>query len=256
MATIEDITVEGEIPREEVDEAAGALASLARYVDLSLTPILTLRRVQQGRTRLPYAADARVLLNGRELAAHTAGRTPVEAVEAAVERLRRRIREIIDADVALRNEPRVIRKHLEWLTGPEQRPEARRKPPEERQIVRRRTFADRPESTYEAIHDMLDLDELFHLFAHVRTSEDVVVYRRDDDRIGLIHPRGSKLADETDDIVVAEPTRYSDPLALETARAEMDVVNHRFIYYVDAADGCGRVLYMRADGDYGLVEPA
>jgi putative sigma-54 modulation protein len=82
------------------------------------------------------------------------------------------------------------------------------------------------------------------------------VYRRDDGRIGLIHPPGSVLADESDDVVLAEPSRYSAPLTLEQARAEMDVVNHRFLYFIDAGDDRGRVLYLRHDGDYGLVEPA
>jgi hypothetical protein len=31
--------------------------------------------------------------------------------------------------------------------------------------------------------------------------------------------------------------------------------NHRFLYFIDAADGRGKVLYLRHDGDYGLVEP-
>jgi hypothetical protein len=35
----------------------------------------------------------------------------------------------------------------------------------------------------------------------------------------------------------------------------MDVVAHRFLYFLDADDGRGKVLYMRDDGDYGLVEP-
>jgi hypothetical protein len=35
----------------------------------------------------------------------------------------------------------------------------------------------------------------------------------------------------------------------------MDVLNHRFLYFIDTADGRGKVLYLRHDGDYGLVEP-
>ena len=158
--------------------------------------------------------------------------------------------------MAERNEPREIQKALESLPlEPTHRPEADLKPPEERQIVRRRTYADHPESTLEAAVDMFDLDEEFHLFVHVRTSEDVVVHRREDKRIGLIHPRGSILADETDDVVVAEPDRYSGPLTLDQARAEEDIVSHRFLYFIDAGDGRGKVLYLRHDGDYGLVEP-
>jgi hypothetical protein len=82
----------------------------------------------------------------------------------------------------------------------------------------------------------------------------VVVYRRDDARIGLLHPPGSALSDE-DDIVVPEPSRYSEPLTLDKARTEMDMLNHRFLYFIDAEDGRGKVLYLRHDGDYGLVQP-
>jgi hypothetical protein len=35
----------------------------------------------------------------------------------------------------------------------------------------------------------------------------------------------------------------------------MDVLNHRFLHFIDAADGRGTVLYLRHDGDYGLVKP-
>lgn len=44
-------------------------------------------------------------------------------------------------------------------------------------------------------------------------------------------------------------------MTLETPRTEMDELNHRFLYFIDAADGRGKVLYLRHDGDYGLVEP-
>ena len=253
-----EINVEGDIAPEVAEAARRRLASLQQYTDLPcMGGRLTLRHVQQGRTRLPYVAEARMTFNGLHMAAHTAGRTPEEAVAQAEERLRRRLRDLVGADIALRNEPRSIQRALDDLPPDRRyRPEARIKPPEERQVVRRRTYADDAASTYEAIADMLDLDEEFHLFRHVRTGEDVVVYRRDDGRIGLIHPPGSVLADESDDVVLAEPSRYSEPLTLEQARAEMDVVNHRFLYYIDAADDRGRVLYLRHDGDYGLVEPA
>jgi len=33
-------------------------------------------------------------------------------------------------------------------------------------------------------------------------------------------------------------------------------VYHRFLYFIDADDERGKVLYVRLDGDYGLVEPA
>jgi ribosome-associated translation inhibitor RaiA len=264
MIDVIDVTVEADvdIPPEKVDAIRSELAALDRYTDEPVLSVrLTLRR-GPGRSRNRYVADASALFGptgeaARVLAAHVAAPSPTQATEEAVERLQRQLRRVVGAEVALRNEPREIEKALESLPlEPTHRPEADLKPPEERQIIRRRTYADHPESTLEAAADMFDLDEEFHLLVHVRTSEDVVVHRRDDRRIGLIHPRGSVLADETDDVVTAEPNRYSEPLTLAAARAEMDIVNHRFLYYGDAEDGRGRVLYLRHDGDYGLVEPA
>lgn len=171
------------------------------------------------------------------------------------ERLRRQLRRVVGAEVARRDEPAVIAAALGTLE-PERRdrPQARLKPPEERAIVHRRRYSAVPRSKLEAAADLLDLDVEFFLFRHARTGEDVVVQRRDDGRIGLLFPQGSALADE-DDVVVGEPSHFSSPLTLETPRMEMDELNHRFLYFIDAADGRGKVLYLRHDGDYGLVEP-
>ena len=162
----------------------------------------------------------------------------------ATERLRRQVRRVRDSEVALRNEP--------WRE--EDRPHASPKPPTQRQIIRRRTYPPIPLSTVDAVRELLDLDVHFALFSHLRTDEDVVVHRLSSGAIGLLFPQGSVLADE-DDIVVPQPSRYSEPLPFEEARTEMDVLNHRFLYFIDAADGRGKVIYLRHDGDYGLVEP-
>jgi hypothetical protein len=155
----------------------------------------------------------------------------------------------------MRDEPRVIEKALGGLAHErDHRPGKRLKPPELRDIIPQRTAYPFPETTLDAVADLLDLDLEFLLFRHARTGEDVVVHRRDDGLIGLLHPPGSPLADEND-LVTPEPSRYPEPIPLSKARDEMDVLDHRFLYFIDAADGRGKVLYMRHDGDYGLVEP-
>jgi len=215
----------------------------------------TLRRAHGRRGARPFVIDASFNYDGRTLAAHATGPSPKTAAERAADRLQRQLRRVVDADVAQRDDPRTLRRALADLALDEHA--APRKPPEAREIVHRRTYADHPESTYEAISDLIDDDELFHLFVHVRTGEDVVVHRIDYEprRVELLHPPHSVLADETDDIVLARPSRYSRPLTLDQARAEMDIVDHRFLYFTDADDARGKVLYLRRDGDYGLVEP-
>jgi ribosome-associated translation inhibitor RaiA len=254
--TAVDVSAPDDVPAGELSAARERIAELESYVGRPILGArLTLRHPETHKSGTRYVADASVLLDGRLLAAHATGPSALEATDRVADRLRRQVRRVVDAEVALRNEPRVIQAALKDLVGePGNRPEARQKPAEEREIVRRRTYAEQPEPTLTAVADMLDLDEDFHLFRHVRSGEDVVVYRRDDGRIGLIHPPGSVLADEND-VVVPQPSRYSEPTALDTARSEMDILNHRFLYFIDAADGRGKVLYLRYDGDYGLVEP-
>jgi ribosome-associated translation inhibitor RaiA len=215
----------------------------------------TVRRAHGGRRASPFVVDASLNHDGRTLAAHTSGPSPRTAAERAAERLQRQLRRVIDVGVALRKDPRTLRRartdvSLDQHAAPP-------KPPEERQIVQGRNYADHPESTYEAIADLIDDDARFHLFVHVRTGEDVVVHRIDYEprRVELLHPPHSVLADETDDVVLATPSRYSRPLTLAQARAEMDILVHRFLYFTDADDARGKVLYLRRDGDYGLVEP-
>jgi aryl carrier-like protein len=215
---------------------------------------LTLRGGPGPMWHQPYVADAHMPFDGRVLAAHAPGHTALEAADAVVARLRKQLRRVVDADIALRNDPRVVQAGLDSLR-PSRLPVAlRRKPPEEREIVNHRTYAQRPEPTLTAIADMLDDDELFHLFVHARSGEDVVVTWLDSGRIALIFPPGSVLADEGD-LIVARPSRYSEPLPLQTARGEMDMLDHRFLYFIDAAGLRGKVLYLRFDGDYGLVVP-
>jgi ribosome-associated translation inhibitor RaiA len=238
------VTVEG-IPKEAAQDAARAFARLERYTSAPVDHTrLTLRR-GPGRSKRPYVADAHVAVNGsRVLAAHVSGETPERAAEAAAERIIRQLQRLKDE-----TEPPVI-----FL--PELRPERNLKPPEEREIVARRTYPPTPFTTVEAVTELLDADFEFFIFVHATTAEDVVVHRRDDGQVGLLHPRGSPLAHEREEGVVPEPSRYPGPITLVQARDEMDVLNHRFLYFIDAGDERGRVLYLRHDGDYGLVEPA
>jgi hypothetical protein len=165
------------------------------------------------------------------------------------------MRRAADADAALRNEPRVIEKTLAARAGERRhRPQPRRKPAELREIIPQRTAYPFPESTFDAVMDLLDLDEEFLLFTHARTGEDVVVYRRGDGRIGLLHPPGSQLGNQND-IVIAKPSRYPEPGSLERVRDGLDVLGEGFTYFVDQRDGRGKLLYVRRHGGHGMVEP-
>jgi hypothetical protein len=94
---------------------------------------------------------------------------------------------------------------------------------------------------------------VFNLFRHRVTAEDVVVHRRDDANLVLLHPPGSALRDEHD-LVIPQPSRYLHPIPLPDVRSEMDALSHRFVYFIAQEDLRGKVLYLRRDGHYGLVQ--
>ena len=239
--------------RERIREQ---LEKLARYSDEPIEMIrLTLRHPETRVARSRWEADATLEMAGRRLAAHETSADPVQAARQVAHRLRRQLRRAADADAALRNEPRVIEKTLATRARERRhRPQPRQKPAELREIIPQRTPYPLPENTFDAVMDLLDLGYEFLLFRHKRTGEDVVVYRRADGRIGLLHPPGSELADESE-IVTPTPGRYPEPVSLERVRGELDVLGDGFIYFTDVRDGRGKVLYVRRDGDYGLVEP-
>ncbi len=247
-----EITAPRELPDARRDDIRGQLEKLARYTDEPIQRIrLTLRHPDTRAARARWEADATLEVPGTQVAAHATAADPVQAAREVAHRLRRQMRRAADADAALRNEPRIIEK---TLAERRHRPRPRQKPAELREIIPQRTAYPLPENTFDAVTDLLDLDYDFLLFRHERTGEDVVVYRRDDGRIGLLHPPGSPLADEND-IVIAEPCRYPQPVSLERVRGELDVRGEGFEYFIDERDGRGKVLYVRLDGDYGLVEP-
>ena len=252
-----EVHLPADLPRSERREIVERFERLARYTDAPIQGVrITLRRPETRAARLRWVADASLVLNGRRLASHATGSSAPQAAKEAADRLNRQMRRATDAPVALRNDRRAIKSALAHLAHEHKhRPRRSLKRPDLRDVIPQRTPYPLPESTLDAVADLLDLDLEFLFFRHARTREDVVVHRRDDGRIGLLHPPDSPLRDEND-IVVPEPSRYAQPIPLAKARDEMDVLNHRFLYFIDAADGRGKVLYVRHDGDYGLVEPA
>lgn len=168
--------------------------------------------------------------------------------------MRRQLRGAVGAEVARRNQSAVLPRTVSSRgLGTRQRPATRLRPPQAREIVAFITVSGEPESTLGAVGELIERHHVFNLFRHRVTAEDVVVHRRDDANLVLLHPPGSALRDEHD-LVIPQPSRYLHPIPLPDARSEMDALSHRFVYFIAQEDLRGKVLYLRRDGHYGLVQ--
>jgi ribosome-associated translation inhibitor RaiA len=204
---------------------------------------------------LPYHAEGEIDVNGHLVRAHVVGPSADVALDGLGDPLERRLRRVAERRVTRHRETGEAERG-EWRHGdlPTQRPEFFPRRPEERQVVRRKTFALEPMTPLQAAADMVDLDHDFYLFHDARTDDDAVVHRlRDYGRLGLIEPAASAPTTDRRWLVV-EPNRFAEPVGRETAIEKMNVVGHRFLHFVDADTERGTVIYRRYDGHHGLIE--
>jgi len=251
-----EVTARGEVSdhaRAQAREKLGDLESFAKGPILGARVVLT--QEPNPRISMPARAEAEVDLQGRLVRARAAAPSMEAAVDEVAERLQRHLRRYVERLVT-RERQSAESAPGEWSRrswSPPRLPTFGR-PAEEREIIRRKSFAFGPMSVDEAADALEDLDHDFFLFCDVETDADAVVYWRDDGLLALIEPRWAQSADDRGP--VREKNRFSDAIDLRAAVAEMNAVSHRFLFFENAATGRGNVIYRRYDGHYGLIEPA
>lgn len=249
------VTTRGQVQDHARRTAQEKLAALERYVDGSLRGArVMLIEEENPRIQQPAHAEAEVLLEGRPVRARAAAETMDAAIDEVAERLQRNLRRyverMVDGKRVPAQSPAGEWRHANW--SPPLAPTFRR-PPGEREIVRRKSFAVEWMSLAEAAAALEALDHSFFLFRDSDTGLDGVLFRHDDGLLALIGPPPVEPPAAAGPVL--EPSRFSEPIDLETALAEMDALDHRFLFFVNADTGRGNVLYLRYDGHYGLLEP-
>jgi ribosomal subunit interface protein len=251
-----EITARGEVSDEARQHVRERLAQLERFVK---GPIVGARVVliqeRNPRIPMPARAEAEVDLQGRLVRARAVAPTMDAAIDDLAERLQRHLRRYVERLVTRQREPAQAPagewSHRSWSPP---RPLTVVRPDEEREILRRKSFAVGPMSIEQAADALEDLDHDFLLFHDDGTDADAVVYWRDDGLLALIEPRWVQSPDNRGP--VQEQSRFSSPIDLQAAVAEMNAVSHRFLFFENQATARGNVIYRRYDGHYGLIEPA
>jgi len=251
-----EVTTRGEVPDQVRDYAVEKVRHVLTLVGepvLHAHVVLTVD-ADPARER-PAHVEAGLDVNGVPVRAHISAPELQEAVDLVEQRLRRRLVQLEDRTRTRHRWIGVSGEH-EWRHGDLPRPAAPYYPrsAESRQVVRRKTFALEPMTPDEAAYEMDLLDHDFYLFTDLETGSDTVVWRLPEGRFGLYGRLGEEERASTVTPLVLEgpPPRLSE----SQARERLDVSGERFVFYVDPADGRGRVLYRRYDGHYGLITPS
>ncbi|WP_422747886.1 sigma 54 modulation/S30EA ribosomal C-terminal domain-containing protein [Mycobacterium sp. WMMD1722] len=252
------VATKGELPGA-ADYARAKIGRVARLAD---RPVLDARvrltKHADPAVEQPVVAQANLDVDGRMVRAQVQGATAREAIDRLEARLRRRLDRAAQHWEARRGGLPSGRPH-EWRhqSAPADRAGRFPRPPEERRVVRRKSFTLGACTVDEAAADMDQFDYDFHLFTEKGTGYAGVLYRAGDTgyRLALVAPvTREKLARFTLPLTISEQPAPCMTTALAVDR--LNISGQPFLFFVDAAEGRACVLYHRYDGHYGLITPA
>lgn len=254
-----DLSTDGDVAPRDVDRAQEHLVAIA---DLAPAPVL------RGQIRLSFArstppAQSRVLpakvegaldVNGQLIRAQVAARTMQEAVDRFADRLRSQLKESAERRRARREASRGSgTDQWGWIDPSTDRPHYVDRPAAEREIVRRKSFAARSSTAEEAAFDMESLDHDFFLFRSADSGEESFLYRSADRGYELVRRGGGTGNVDVGIAPIRVSERIPPRLPLGDAVTALNVGNEPFVFFIDAEDDQGAVLYRRYDGHYGLI---
>lgn len=246
------VTVRGRLPERARSDLAGMLALLGRRVGRPLLHArASLEQLPDPALERPVVAKAQLDLGGRIVRAGISSATVAEAIDLLETRLRKAVLAIAEREETARHEGRRARPG-EWRHGdvPTERPAWYDRPPEERRLLRRKSFAAGPMTPEEAEWEMRVLGHDFHLFPDVSSGADAVLHLSEDGTIGLKRIAGGAAAYVEPFLLDPEP---APTLSVDDAVERLNTTNELFLFFVEDESGRGAVVYRRYDGHYGLV---
>lgn len=222
--------------------APGPVLLAKAYVDVAADPAV----------ERPVEIRAALDLNGHLVRAHVTAATPREAVDLLEETLRHELEQLSERYQARRKRPAATPAGG-WRHGdlPTPRPPHFPRPAEERHLVARRTWADRPMTVAEAFDEMDLLGHDHLLFVELETGEDAVV-SRDPDGALVVAIVGAAIPD-TEDVGAPVAVRPVPLMEVLDAVATLDAGGLPHVAFVAAQSGRGAVVHLRYDGHLGLV---
>jgi ribosomal subunit interface protein len=246
-----DVQVHGPVPQKDVDYVTQKVERVMNFANQSILAARAVLTVAQDPAMArPARAEASLDVNGTQVRAQAVASDMDGAVDLLEEKLRANLVQLQDRE-RTRHRWIGVASEQGWRHGtlPAVREAYFPRPPEEREVVRRKTFAMAPMTPDEAAYEMGVLGHDFYLFTDSETGKEAVVYRDGDGRFAI---RGEAVpGDESASLV--EVTGSAPTLSEGDAITRLELSGEPFVFYLDPEDGRGRLLYMRYDGHYGLI---
>lgn len=246
--------VRGPVASSDVEYAVTKAEHVIGYAN---QPVLAARVVltmaQDPALDRPARAEVSLDVNGTQVRAHAVASDLLAAVDLMEEKLRNNLVQLQDRRRTRHRWIGEATEH-EWRHGdlPTVRDAHFPRPPAEREIVRRKTFALTAMTPDEAAYEMGLLGHDFYLFTDSGTGKDAVVYV---DGAGRFALRGDT-APGTDSEALVERLGGAPELSVTEAVSRLELGGEPFVFFLDPDSGRGRVLYIRYDGHYGLITAA
>lgn len=249
-----EVTLRGEVPEGAASYARDKIEHVTR---LAREPILSAHVVlsvsSDPAVRRRARAEATFDVNGTALRAHVLAADMFAALDLLEEKLERNIVQHADR---LRTRHRWIGESTEhqWRHGdlPRHREDYFPRPPEQREVVRHKTFALAPMTPDEAAFDMDLLGHDFYLFTDLQSGNDAVVYRNGDGGFAI---QGEVVPHAESGTLVVSVTE-APTLTEADAIVRLNLTQEPFLFFLDPDSERGCVLYLRYDGHYGLITAA
>jgi len=241
-----DLVLRGPVSPDAAEYARTKVDHVTAYAN---HPVLAARVVltwaQDPAMDRPARAEASLDVNGTQIRAHATASDMMGAVDLLEAKLRKNL---VQFQERRRTRHRWIGLSVgnEWRHGdlPAAQVDHYRRPPQEREILRRKTFALAPMTPDEAAYEMELLGHDFYLFTDSRSGKDALVYR---DGTGRFAIRGEVVV-EGESAPLVHLTGSAPVLTESDAVSRLELSGEPFVFFRDPGSGRGRVLYIRYDG--------
>jgi ribosome-associated translation inhibitor RaiA len=247
----------GNVPREAATYARQRIGTvLARIAEPVLSARVKLTKALDPALERPAIAQVTVDIDGDIVRAHIGAHEMYEAIDLLRARLRDKLEHRAQHRQALRHRP-AASPPGEWRHGdpPAERPGYFDRPPEERELVRRKIQVTDELTPDEAAFDMEQLDFDFYLFRDLASGKDAALERLSDGSYLMTRVRPTSIDTGPTSVALEIAERPASQLRLDQAIERITAGGERFVFFENAATGRGNVVYHRYDGHYGLIAP-